>query len=286
MMEIGIIIRGRRVELGLTQAQLAERIHVSTQAISKWETGTGLPDISQIVPLAMALEMTTDKLLSSGEPDASLERRWQEALKCYGDDPERLLAVSVDILREYPNHPGFLFRAAVDEHCLASRSKDVVHLCRARYYGERLISLHPDHEEGKELLVIIYKKLGEEERALELAQQCHNRDLALKTCLTGDALRRHRQKIIDPKAESLLAELIVADEELLNRAEKLVNMLYPGECHPFRNRIEFQRAHIAVDKGEQEGAREILENLLHTAPTSDRVSLQHAIEWEFPELML
>ena len=47
----------------LTQSQLAELISVSPQAISKWETGTGCPDLSMIVPLAIALRVSTDELL-------------------------------------------------------------------------------------------------------------------------------------------------------------------------------------------------------------------------------
>lgn len=47
----------------LTQSQLAELIGVSPQAISKWETGIGYPDLSLIVPLAIALRVSTDELL-------------------------------------------------------------------------------------------------------------------------------------------------------------------------------------------------------------------------------
>ena len=63
-MTIGSTIRQYRKDLGMTQAQLAGKVGVSVQAVSKWETGAGFPDISQIVPLARALEISTDKLLS------------------------------------------------------------------------------------------------------------------------------------------------------------------------------------------------------------------------------
>ena len=46
-----------------TQQDLAEMIGVITQAISKWETDAGMPDISQIVPLSRALNISTDILL-------------------------------------------------------------------------------------------------------------------------------------------------------------------------------------------------------------------------------
>ncbi len=64
-MSIGMTIRLHRKDKNLTQSELAELIGVSTQAVSKWETDAGLPDISQIVPLARVLEISTDKLLGN-----------------------------------------------------------------------------------------------------------------------------------------------------------------------------------------------------------------------------
>ena len=52
--KIGALIRALRLELGLTQKQLAERIFVSDKAVSKWERGHGCPDASLISQLASA----------------------------------------------------------------------------------------------------------------------------------------------------------------------------------------------------------------------------------------
>lgn len=61
-MAIGQTIKLYRKEKHLTQSELAELLGVSTQAISKWETDEGMPDISQIVPLGKVLKISTDKL--------------------------------------------------------------------------------------------------------------------------------------------------------------------------------------------------------------------------------
>lgn len=63
-MSIGQNIKKYRKEKGYTQRELADLIGVSVQAISKWETDTGAPDISQVVPLASALDVSTDALFS------------------------------------------------------------------------------------------------------------------------------------------------------------------------------------------------------------------------------
>ncbi|MDR0904669.1 MAG: helix-turn-helix domain-containing protein [Oscillospiraceae bacterium] len=60
---MGEIIRQLRRERNLTQKQLAELIGVGDRAISKWECGDGLPDISQLVPLADAFGVSADALL-------------------------------------------------------------------------------------------------------------------------------------------------------------------------------------------------------------------------------
>ena len=51
----GSVIRRLRERKQMTQEELAERIHVSGKAVSKWETGRGYPDISLLGPLAEAL---------------------------------------------------------------------------------------------------------------------------------------------------------------------------------------------------------------------------------------
>ena len=61
-MSIGSNIKKFRKEKGFTQRELADILFVSVQTISKWETDAGAPDISQVVPLASALDISTDAL--------------------------------------------------------------------------------------------------------------------------------------------------------------------------------------------------------------------------------
>ena len=60
----GTAIRQLREIKHLTQAELAEKLAVSAKAISKWETGRGLPDITLLEPLAAALRVSLPELLS------------------------------------------------------------------------------------------------------------------------------------------------------------------------------------------------------------------------------
>ena len=60
----GPVIRRLREARGLTQAELADKVGVSSKAVSKWETAKGLPDISLLQPLAGALGVSVIELMS------------------------------------------------------------------------------------------------------------------------------------------------------------------------------------------------------------------------------
>ncbi len=69
----GTRLKKLRKSADLTQQELAEEIGVSVQAISKWETDTGMPDISQIVPLSRVLDVSADVLLGIVDENDSAE---------------------------------------------------------------------------------------------------------------------------------------------------------------------------------------------------------------------
>ncbi len=60
----GATVKRLRETKGMTQAELAGRIGVSSKAVSKWETGRGLPDITLLEPLANALGVSVMELMS------------------------------------------------------------------------------------------------------------------------------------------------------------------------------------------------------------------------------
>ncbi len=54
----GELIRQRRKEKGMTQKDLAEKLHITDRAVSKWERGLCAPDISMLEPLSEVLEVS------------------------------------------------------------------------------------------------------------------------------------------------------------------------------------------------------------------------------------
>lgn len=65
--KVGSFIMRKRKEAGLTQQQLADKLNISFQAVSKWETGNAYPNVEILYDLAMALRVTTDELLTGNE---------------------------------------------------------------------------------------------------------------------------------------------------------------------------------------------------------------------------
>jgi len=60
----GHIIKKYREKQNITQQELADKLHVSSKAISKWETGNGFPDVSIVEELSLALGVSMAELFS------------------------------------------------------------------------------------------------------------------------------------------------------------------------------------------------------------------------------
>lgn len=74
--QIGERLVARRKALNLTQKDIADRLHVSVSAVSKWERGLNFPDMTLLEPLAQLLDMTVASLL--GLDDHSTEQAVQD----------------------------------------------------------------------------------------------------------------------------------------------------------------------------------------------------------------
>lgn len=92
-LETGRFIAQRRKELGLTQKALAQQLHVTDKAVSKWERGAGLPDINTIEPLAAALEVSVLSLMQGRQEEPETLRR---------ADAEQLVLEAIRLPRPTP----------------------------------------------------------------------------------------------------------------------------------------------------------------------------------------
>ena len=68
----GKFIQKMRKEAGLTQRELAQKLGVSDKTVSKWETGNGLPDAGNMLPLCEVLGISVNELLSAERLDCDV----------------------------------------------------------------------------------------------------------------------------------------------------------------------------------------------------------------------
>lgn len=120
----GALIAGRRKDLGLTQAELAGRLHVTDKAVSRWERGQGFPDIQIMEPLAGALSVSLAELMR-GERGAAdpfdeaassaardvirlVEMKREERRRIWTVAAAAALALFCTLLADVMGLPGFL----------------------------------------------------------------------------------------------------------------------------------------------------------------------------------
>ena len=71
-------LRLKRKERGLSQEELASRLHVVRQTISKWEKGMSVPDSEQLIKIAVILETTVSELLEPKWKTKRNQTGWQK----------------------------------------------------------------------------------------------------------------------------------------------------------------------------------------------------------------
>ena len=103
---IGRKIKELRKNHRITQEQLAEKIGVSFQAVSKWENDIALPDITLLPVLANYFGVSTDEILcyDSTEKNNEIEKLIDEAYKLRETDPETGRKILEAGLKKYPDN--------------------------------------------------------------------------------------------------------------------------------------------------------------------------------------
>lgn len=99
--KIGQFIAELRKEKCMTQSRLAEILCISDKAISKWETGKGLPEVSMLLPLCNALDISINELLSAERiADDNYKRKAEENMMLLLEEKQNKQKRSISALLE------------------------------------------------------------------------------------------------------------------------------------------------------------------------------------------
>ena len=271
---VSATIRRLRRERGLTQEALAQAVGVSPQAISKWETGQTMPDITLLLPISKVLGIGVNELLG-GDRRKELEERFQKAIP-FGE--ELTLLVSLDALKEFPDDETFRYRLACDEKILGERSTSKIdrdrYLNRAAIRFGELHNEHPEDEIYASMLAETLFALGNREEAMRLAAACKDPQKELAMLLEGDEKRRYLQEKLRRDMMALYGRLFANhSREALAAARTLLDTLL-GEDILYTNCLPSTyvwEAELCREEGNTEGFVSAMTNAYEAAKKYDGI---------------
>lgn len=78
--KIGSFLKELRKEKGITQEELAEMLYVSGRTVSRWETGTNMPDISLLVDIAEIFDVSIPEIINGERKNEIMEKEVKETV--------------------------------------------------------------------------------------------------------------------------------------------------------------------------------------------------------------
>lgn len=250
-MTFGTIIKDLRLKHNMTQERLAELLNISPQAVSRWETGAAMPDISLLPPLSNLFSVTTDYLLSMDTYQKDLRKaEFDEAFFEYWkhDDKQKNYEIAVQAVAEYPGNMEYMEWLASAEFYVAFKN-DEEGFCRLldsaiKHYKIVLDSNPPKALRDKALhgIVLSYHWRGDLESAKQYAlteEDAEKRDDLLLWCLEGEEKKRHCQTLSEKKLRAFILSLQLGCKTLAvcDAIEQILYALFPDGNFQFHHNL-------------------------------------------------
>ena len=301
MKELGKNISSYRKKAGITQEHLAELMHVSVSAVSQWETGKTLPDISMIPILCHVLDVSADDLLGI---DAQMrEQEIRDILKeakelIFYNRYAKAERILLSALKRFPKHFEvmeqlmLLYQMKSNDDGNAKSEEDCQ---KAIHYGEIIAKECPEEKRrilAKQVLCLTYHKLGDEKNAINLAMELPSMNGSLENMLCEVSSGKNKVEFNQIRTCMLLmllyqamvqnanvkladGNMSVTDEEELAILQKFENILFElfekedyGFFHTCLQDCNIRKARIYVKNGEKKLAmKELLKSADHAEAT-------------------
>lgn len=250
MKTIGDRIKEYRKKAKMTQEQLAARLNVTFQSVSKWETNTASPDLSTIILLTRLFGITADELL--GLNDREPDKRYSELKEAYKhtyktEDFSERQSICETAVSEYPGDMYWLcnlawvisnrsFEYSREEEYVAEQEKAI------RLFDSVIRNCNDGVLKGNAIegITQLLNWRGRKDEARRYAEmlperQPVSRDAVIENCLSDEELVVFKQKRIMSYLERILWELSLLPPYTFTDTAKAVLMaMIPDE-----NYIEF-----------------------------------------------
>ena len=161
-MNMGETIKQLRKRKGISQETLAQVLGVSCQAVSKWETGTTMPDIGLVPAIAAFFDVSIDTLFDYNvlENERKVWDICKEAAPLRVTDPARGEALLRDGLRKYPGNEQLLTVLLYTLMTMDGREADTAEVCKLLIQQAQDDGIRYD---AWNVLAMSYKAMGMEE---------------------------------------------------------------------------------------------------------------------------
>ena len=247
-MDIGNKIKLLRQKIGATQEQLGEKIGVSAQSISKWETGVTMPDITLLPILSSELGVTIDELF-----DLTVEQKLQRIEKRIDSEEE----FSNDIFYEYENMLKIQLDEFEDRRRVLSLLASLYHhraegyLSKVSKYAREAIMLAP---EVKDCQWLLQKSDGADSWDWNVSNHTDVIDF-YKKVIESDTITPKT-----PLPYYYLIDNLIADHRTKEAEKYLIKCMELPAYRPFLTPV--YRAYIALAEYDAKKADDIMESAL------------------------
>lgn len=249
-MNIGITIKKFRHKQDLTQEQLAEYLNVSVSAVSQWESGKTVPDVSTILALANFFDITLDELFdrTSQDKEKELEKYNELALK-YSNNGEikNLISLWREAIQKYPGEFECLINLADALHekvCSGGESEEIERDAKESIaICERILRDCNENDirnSAVQILVYLYSH-----KDLSVA----NEEVAVKYAMMAGNVFVCREELLESAyftEESKEKKKRIKHQNILSYMDLLTRNLYYGKYETEENKIDACKAALTL----------------------------------------
>lgn len=167
--QMGNRIRELRKSKNISQEVLAQYLGVTAQAVSKWETGTALPDVALVPVIASFFQVSTDELFDYNRMEAEKNVReiCLSAYLCREHDPQKSEEILREGLRKYPGND-IILNNLLYTMCAEERSEEIITLCNTLIASTRDDSVKYD---ALRILAKTYHEIGQQDLVAPTLEQ-------------------------------------------------------------------------------------------------------------------
>lgn len=241
-MNIGAKIKELRKRKGITQERLAEYLNISSQAVSKWERNTALPDISLVPKLVSFFGISADELFSINKHSTDKRVIWyrneyEKLVKVF--DKKGAIRLMEQALYEMPANYEFMLNLAIMLSTSDERPRDkdkIISLCECILDDCTDANLH---FYAMWLLCEWYPKAGRKSEAIEMLNNMP--DMMIEKELWKELVLDGEERIVQKQKN-----LIFLVDYIVSNLIYLSSNGFMGESLTIEEKIEFSKAALKI----------------------------------------